>query len=211
MKTTLLLVIIKSNSDCCFTSTVCDKDFDLTFVIDGSGSIRQAGAGNFDLMKDFIKRVIDGFTIGYDKTHVGAVIFSSSIYVKKVFDLETFYNKEGMYKAIDDMQYPSGGTSTGRALSLARTALYTPRQDRDDKPNVCIVITDGKADDSVDGPAEALRSAETTIFAIGVGKNYDRSELEKMAGNPKNVFTADFNDLDNVIEQIKLSACQGWF
>ncbi|KAJ7354773.1 hypothetical protein OS493_030551 [Desmophyllum pertusum] len=26
----------------------CDKDFDLTFVIDGSGSIEQAGTGNFN-------------------------------------------------------------------------------------------------------------------------------------------------------------------
>ena len=191
---------------------MCDKDFDLTFVIDGSGSIRQAGAGNFDRMKSFIKRVIDGFTIGFDKTHVGAVIFSSSIYVKKVFGLGTFFDKEGMFKAIDDMQYPSGGTSTGKALDLVRTDLYTSGQDRDDKPNVCIVITDGKADDSVGGPADALRSAnEATIFAIGVGKNYDRNELEKMAGNSRYVFTADFDNLDNVIEQIKLSACQGWF
>ena len=189
---------------------MCDKDFDLTFVIDGSGSIRQAGSNNFNLMKSFIKSIIDGFRIGFDETHVGAVIYSSSIYVKKVFGLGSYYNKDDMFKAIDNMQYPSGGTSTGKALDLARTALYTPSQDREDKPNVCIVITDGKADDSIAGPAEALR-AETTIFAIGVGKNFDRTELVRMAGNQRNVFTADFNDLDNVIEQIKLSACQGWF
>jgi len=189
---------------------VCDKDFDLTFLIDGSGSIRQAGAGNFDLMKTFIKRVIDGFNVGFDNTHVGAIIYSSSSYVKPVFGLGTYFNKKNIDKAIDDMQYPSGGTSTGKALEKARTQLYTPAQDREDKPNVCIVITDGKADDSVEQPANELRTLkEATIFAIGVGKNYDKAELTKMAGNTRNVYTADFNDLENVIEQIKLSACQG--
>ena len=191
---------------------MCDKDFDLSFVIDGSGSIRQAGEGNFDRMKTFIKRVIDGFRIGYDNTHVGAVIYSSSIYVKKVFGFGAYYDKEGIFKAIDNIQYPYGGTYTGKALDLARTDLYTSSQDRDDKPNVCIVITDGKADDSVAVPAETLRlTRDAVIFAIGVGKNYDKNELEKMAGNPRNVYTADFNDLENVIERIKLSACQGWF
>ena len=190
---------------------MCDKDFDLAFVIDGSGSIRQAGAGNFDLMKGFIKRVIDGFNVGFDGTHVGAIIYSSSSYVKKVFGLGTYYTKEAIGKAIDDIQYPSGGTSTGKALERVRTQIYTSRQDREDKPNVVIVITDGKADDSIEGPANDLRiSKEAAIFAIGVGKNFDKAELESMAGNPRYVYTADFNDLDNVIEQIKLSACQGW-
>ena len=190
---------------------MCDKDFDLTFVIDGSGSIRQAGAGNFDLMKSFIKRVIRGFRIGFENTHVGALIYSSSSYVKPVFGLGSYYTLDGILKAIDDIQYPSGGTYTGKALRTARTQLYTQSQDRDDKPNVCIVITDGKADDPIKADADALRSEKTTIFAIGVGKNYDEAELVKMAGNRRYVYTADFSALDNVIEQIKLSACQGWF
>ncbi len=189
--------------------TECDKDFDLTFVIDGSGSIEQAGRGNFGRVLNFVNRVIEGFRIGFDQTHVGAVIFSSSQYVKKVFGLGTYYTKGELQKAIRDITYPSGGTYTGKAIRLANTGLYTPSQDREDKPNVCIVITDGKANDDITGPANALRSKGTTIFAIGVGLDYDRAELERMAGNPRNVYTADFKDLDNVIEQIKQSACRG--
>lgn len=180
-------------------------------MIDGSGSIRQAGAGNFDLMKTFVKRVIEGFRVGYDTTHVGAIIYSSSVYVKKVFGLGTYYGYNGIFKAIDDIQYPSGGTYTGKALSLARTQIYTQRQDREDVPNVCVIITDGMADDDVEGPSNALLSKETTIFAIGIGINYNRVELEEMAGNARYVYTADFRHLDSMVEQIKLSICQGWF
>lgn len=63
--------------------SACDKNFDLVFVIDGSGSIEQAGKGNFKLIKNFVKDVIGGFNIGFDQTHVGAIIFSASQYVKK--------------------------------------------------------------------------------------------------------------------------------
>lgn len=181
-------------------------------MIDGSGSIRQAGAGNFDRMKDFVKAVIDGFRVSFDQTHVGAIIYSARSHVKVVFGFGTYFDKTSIAKAIDDIQYPSGGTSTGAALRKARENLFTGTQDRDDKPNVCIVITDGKADDDIVEEAERLRNlAKTTIFAIGVGKNFDKGELEDMAGNKRNVYTADFSKLENVIEQIKLSACQGGF
>ena len=183
----------------------------MTFIIDGSGSIEQAGTGNFNLVKNFVKSVIGGFRIGFDQTHVGAVIFSSSQYVKKVFGLETYYNRPALNRAIDDIRYPSGGTYTGKAIRLARTQIYTSSEDREDKPNVAIVITDGKANDDIVGPANALRGAGTSIFAVGVGLDYDRAELERMAGDKRNVYTADFNDLDNVIEQIKQSACRGRF
>lgn len=183
----------------------------MAFIIDGSGSIEQAGRGNFNLVKNFVKSVIRGFRIGFDKTHVGAVIFSSSQYVKKVFGLQTYYTRAALEKAIDDIRYPSGGTYTGKAIGLATTQIYTRSEDREDKPNVAIVITDGKANDDIVGPANALRTAETTIFAVGVGLDYDAAELERMAGDKRNVYTADFNDLDNVIEQIKQSACRGRF
>ena len=58
-----------------------------------------------------------------------------------------------------------------------------------------IVITDGIAHDDVEGPANQLRNLPAAIFAIGVGKIIDRAELEKMAGSPANVFTADFDNL----------------
>lgn len=180
-------------------------------MIDGSGSIRQAGAGNFNRMKDFVNAVIDGFRIGYDQTHVGVIIYSARSYVNVVFGLGTYYDKKKIFDAVKEIRYPSGGTYTGAALRKARDSLYTFTQDREDKPNVCIVITDGKAEDSIAEEAEALRNRQTTIFAIGVGKQFDRGELEQMAGNKRNVYTADFSDLENVIEQIKLSACQGGF
>ena len=180
------------------------------FVIDGSGSIEQAGKGNFNRIKDFIKQLYRGFRVGFDKTHVGAVIYSSPVYVKKVFGLQSHYDYAGLDRAIDRMIYPSGGTYTGIALTLAREQIYTPSHDREGIPNVCIVITDGRSHDDIGPPADALRNQGTAIFAIGIGTNYYHAELERMAGSSRNVYIADFLELDTVIRnEIIQSACKG--
>ena len=187
-----------------FFCSVCDKDFDLVFVIDGSGSI---GNGTFNRIKDFIKQLYRGFRVGFDKTHVGAVIYSSR--VKKVFGLQSHYDYAGLDRAIDRMIYPDGWTYTGKALTLAREQIYTPSHDRKGLPNVCIVITDGMSTDDIGPPAAALRNQGTAIFAIGFGTNYYHAELERMAGNSRNVYITDFSDLDTVINEITQSACKG--
>ena len=189
---------------------MCDKDFDLVFVIDGSGSIMQAGRGNFYLMKIFIKNLIEGFSVDFNKTHVAAVIYSSSVYVKEMFGLKSYFSHEDLFKAIDDILYPSGSTYTGKAITLVRNQIYSYRQDREDVPNACIIITDGRASDDIEGPSIALRNTGTTIFAVGVGKNYDIAELHEITGNRRYVYTADFKDLTNLVGQIELSICQGW-
>lgn len=180
------------------------------FVIDGSGSIRQAGPGNFNLMKTFMKMLIEGFRVDLNRTHVAAVIYSSSVYVKVLFGLNTHYSHEDVFRDIDDILYPSGGTYTGKAITVVKNRIYTLRQDRDDVPNVCIIMTDGKSHDDFKGPSQALLNTGTTIFAIGIGKHYDINELDEMAGNPRYVYTADFKDLTNFVQQIQLSICQGW-
>ena len=126
-----------------------------------------------------------------------------------MFSLDTFYDKANIYEAIDKQIYPSGGTYTGMAMDLLRREIYTSSLDRPNVPNVCIIITDGKADDDIAEPAERLRRTGTTIFAVGVGKDYHRQELITMAGNPRHVYTADFNELQGIITEIKESACRG--
>ena len=178
-------------------------------MIDGSRSIEQAGRGNFNRIKSFVKGVIAGFNVGVNNTHVGVIVYSSSVYVENVFGLWTYLDHASLRRAIDKILYPSGRTYTGKALNLARSQLYTQHQDRKGIPNLCILITDGGANDNVKAPADALRNIGTTIFAVGAGKNFDRDELERIAGSPANVFTADFSGLDTLIPQIKRSLCKG--
>ena len=108
-------------------------------MIDGSGSIEQAGRGNFNRIKSFVKDVIAGFNVG-------------------------------LSRAIDKILYPSVGTYTGKALNWARSQLYTQHQDRKGIPNLCILITDGKAIDDVEAPADALECVDECAIWLNCNK-----------------------------------------
>ena len=181
----------------------------MVFIIDGSGSIEDSGKGNFQRIKNFVKDVVGGFRIGFDQTHVGAVHYSSSGTAVKILGLEDHYTKAGIDGAINAIVYRAGATFTGEALRLARTQILSAAHDRKDIPNVCIIITDGKADDKIEDPAKELRNSGTTIFAVGVGKNINEQQLTEMAGNESRVFMVQFDNLDGIINQIKESACKG--
>jgi len=51
---------------------------DICFVVDHSGSIRDKnppGVDNWDLILDFMARLVSQIDVGVDRTHVGAVSF----------------------------------------------------------------------------------------------------------------------------------------
>ena len=48
------------------------------------------------------------------------------------------------------------------------------------------------------------------MFALGIGDNIDKSELQKIATSPDNVFTIkSFEDLEDKVHRIKTGFCIG--
>ena len=46
------------------------------------------------------------------------------------------------------------------------------------------------------------------MFVLGIGDDVDRTELEEIASEPKNVFTVEsFLDLDDKVNEIKRGIC----
>lgn len=63
-------------------------------------------------------------------------------------------------------------------------------------------------------PLEALslrlQKKRASVFALGIGDNIDKSELEKIASSPDNVFTVkSFDDLESKVQQIRNGFCIG--
>ena len=69
----------------------------------------------------------------------------------------------------------------------------------------------GKSKDAVKGPADQLKAANITVFAIGVGRKYDIAQLIDIASKPdrKYALTADFNNLNDLYSSIRDDACRG--
>ena len=61
---------------------------DLGFIIDGSGSIENAGKGNFKKVLNFVKAIIQAFDVSKEETHVGIIVYNKTAEVKLVTSLD---------------------------------------------------------------------------------------------------------------------------
>lgn len=198
------------------THSVCTKDVDIGFIIDGSGSIRDANPpdGSFDnwrLLLQFVANVIDRLPrIG---ARVGAVLFSDK--GELLFGLNK-YHLTASKEAILKTAYPGSNTNTSGGLWVAQNQLFTVNQgDRPNVPNVAIIITDGKStfDSQKTIPsAEALRQDGVQVISVGITSSVDANELKAMSSYPhvlgQNYFTSpDFRQLENIINSLIANAC----
>ena len=178
------------------------------FVVDGSGSIENQEKGNFQRAKDFIIEIVKSFNIEKDATQVALVLYNSNPDV--VFEFKD--NFDDIEEEIQEMDYPGGGTNTGKALDKVRNYVFKKlKKDREDLPKVVVVVTDGRSQDNVSVPAQQLRDDGATIISLGVGCCYDESELNEMATDPddKHVLNASFSELDKLKDAMKEQICSG--
>ena len=178
------------------------------FVVDGSGSIEDQEKGNFQRAKDFIIEIVKSFNIEKDATQVALVLYNSNPEV--VFEFK--YNFDDIEEEIQEMDYPGGGTNTGKALDKVRNYVFKKlKKDREDLPKVVVVVTDGRSQDNVSVPAQQLRDDGATIISLGVGCCFDEDELNEMATDPdeKHVLEASFSELDKFKDAMKEQICAG--
>ena len=79
---------------------------DIMFLMDSSGSIQDTGQNNYQLMKNFIKMLVDRLDIGQDKVRIALTIFSTNANVE--FDYQRYSDKPGLNNAIDNAAYIGG-------------------------------------------------------------------------------------------------------
>ena len=200
-----------------FFSQACEADVDIGFIIDGSGSIRDANPSdrsfdNWNLLLNFVASIID--RLPRSGTQVGAVLFSDR--GELLFRLNQYPNLQDARDAILRTRYPGANTNTSGGLYIARTQLFNVNNgDRPTVPNLAIIITDGKSTFDSDRTipiAEDLRRDDVTMVSIGVTNSVDENELRGLSSLPqvrdRNYFTSpDFQQLSGIIETLLASAC----
>lgn len=190
------------NTECQYTQV------DVAFLLDSSGSIQSSGEHNYQIMKDFIKGIVKSFKIGPDDTTVAVATFSSKSKFQIHFDFTEYTTTADIVDAIQNIPFYDGYTYTGDALDRLREDLFPLA--RANVPHILIVLTDGRARDKVDEPAERLRGMGVHIIAVGVG-DADYKELEEIASDPddENVFTTSFDSIVNLAGSILEDVCKG--
>ncbi|XP_078346389.1 uncharacterized protein LOC144631727 isoform X9 [Oculina patagonica] len=161
-------------------STPADR-FDLGLVIDGSGSVGNYG---FAQTKMFLLKLIDQFTVSAEKTHFGVIVYSNKPQLVSQLSDPMNYHPIQLKLRILYTEFPDGKTRTDKALKMAGEELYAPGEDRNQVPNVLVVITDGNTEKGSEPYKKALKPLKdrnVSVIAVGIGKKVSKEELTAIA------------------------------
>uniref|UniRef100_A0A667YVW4 VWFA domain-containing protein n=1 Tax=Myripristis murdjan TaxID=586833 RepID=A0A667YVW4_9TELE len=201
------------SSQACFLIWLATLDLlpttvaDIVFLVDGSSSI---GIDNFQEVRQFLRKFIEGLDIGADKVRVGLAQYSNEPHQE--FLLKDHMDKQSLLAQVDNLPYRTGGTATGKAISFLETQYFTAQAgSRADQrvPQIAIVITDGDSEDDVIAPAQQLRKQGVIIFGIGVGAA-NMMELQGVTNRPHErfLFSIDnYQALQRLIDSLLQTVC----
>ena len=105
---------------------------DYAFLIDASSSVLPS---EFDILKTFVKRVIDFLQIGPNQTHVGVIEYSKGASLQLNFSRS--YDKREIKSFVEQVPHTAGITRIDLALKVASEQLFTLQEGmRDDSRKV---------------------------------------------------------------------------
>jgi len=218
--TTLGDIISDIVSSTCTVDPCPGLDADIVFIVDSSGSIRDANppdgsVDNWALTLEFIATFIDQLNIGPEASQVGLVRFSFA--ADNIFFLDSYHDKANLISAVLNTGYIGSFTNTSGGLRAATFEQFVPAAgDRPHHDNIAIVITDGQPnlDAELTVPDAAyLRSLGTQVFAVGVTDLVEAQLLQQISSEPQlegeNYFlSTDFDSLQLIGEQVSARACR---
>ena len=183
---------------------------DIAFVVDSSGSIKEKGEGNWDLVLSFVAAVVNRFTIGRDQVRAALVRYGENANVE--FFLNEYYNNAQMVVRVLSTGYLDERTNTAHGIQVLNEQVFQPNNgDRNGVDNVGIIITDGESNvraEDVAGQAAAARARGIRLIAVGVTDSVNMDELNSIVDNPADVITVqDFSTLISRLDEILQFAC----
>ncbi|XP_057703691.1 vitrin isoform X2 [Corythoichthys intestinalis] len=202
-KTVQPLVKRVCDTDRLVCSKTCLNANDIAFVIDGSSSV---GTGNFRTVLQFVANITREFEISDTDTRVGAVQYTYEQRLEFAFGQHN--TKAELLNAIKRIDYWSGGTSTGAAITYAAEQLFS--KSKPNKRKIMIVITDGRSYDDVRAPALAVHSQGVIAYSVGIAWAA-QDELEYIATDPDkehSFFVDEFDNLYKFVSKITQNICQ---
>ena len=131
---------------CSFAAPSCSAGLDIGILLDKTKSV---STKDLEKVITFLKDLVNKFNPAPDEDHFGLITFQGNTATLKFdFAASEFYSKNRLLDRIDKeptKKARNWGTRTDLALIEARDKLFTQAGgDRPHRPNVMLVLTDGK-------------------------------------------------------------------
>ena len=149
-----------------FAAPPCIAGLDIGIVLDKSQSIDKK---NLERVIEFLADLVRKFNPAPDGDHFGLITFDKFARLVFNFSDSEYYNLDSLEKKIENEPTEKAeylGTRTDRALIMARDKLFTEAGgDRQNSPNVMLVLTDGK-------PYGLPKNRNFTVFSKNIVKDF---------------------------------------
>lgn len=176
----------------------------MVFILDATNE------ENLNYRKNFIKIIIQGFTVSRETTRVGLVVYNAKSTV--VFSTVQYYSTLSIFGAIDQVkhsQYEGGGNNIGNALNISRIYLLE-KVGRVNVDRAVVVMTDNASGDDTVKATNLLKKGRTFIYIIGIGIEVNTDELQNIATSPENLFNVgSAKELGQIFKKVKIQICNG--
>nr|XP_039270654.1 uncharacterized protein LOC120345319 isoform X2 [Styela clava] len=175
-----------------------EAPLDVLFILDSSSSVKEP---NFQLVREFVARVVNPLTIGPDAVRVAAMRYNR--FNIPEFTFSEVQNNTDLAERISAIPYDGRGTRTASAIEFAISEMImNPDSGRRlGVPLVTIILTDGRSKDSEALPnaAKRLHEVSNRVFAVGVTPRVNEDELLTIADGETTNYRAveTFADLDD--------------
>lgn len=187
--------------------TVCREASvgDIVFLVHASIDPKYAPS-----VRNFLYILANSFQVGRENIRVSLALYGDT--PTSEFLLSTYHRKVDVLKHVRGLQFKSGGNRMGQALQFILEHHFREgagSRASQGVPQVAVVMSSGLAEDHVREPAEALRRAGISVYAIGV-KDAAPADLRETASSPKDNFTffvPNFSGLPGLAQKLRPELC----
>lgn len=124
----------------------CTRAVDLGVILDATNSV---GRKKFNIAKEFVLDLVYSMSISKGASHFGLIVYNIQAEVIVRFNELEKQDPDVIKAILKETKKLRGQTFTDRALRKAGEELFTVQWgDRPNKPNVLVVLTDGKTNPS---------------------------------------------------------------
>lgn len=154
----------------------------MVFLIDGTTMMQR----DFPAIQDMILNIVEKLDVGLSNVRISVVQYSED--PKLEFLLNEHSTKEEVRQSVRKMRSKGGRIlNTGQALSWVSRNIYqrsAGSRIEEGVPQFLILVTGGKSNDDVSGPANQLKLSYVAPMAVG-SDSADSEELKQISLRPE--------------------------
>ncbi|SCL92083.1 circumsporozoite-and TRAP-related protein [Plasmodium berghei] len=206
----------RQSSPCAGDECFCQSYYDLTLILDESGSIRKSNWVEY--VVPFTEQIVKGLKIGENDIHVGILLFALRNRDYITFDNDIRYKKTELLKKVNDLNddYRAGGdTYILEALKYSLKKYSMNKNARDDAPKVTILFTDGNDIHASKSEFHKMYSEyqekHVKLLVLGVSAA-EESKLKVIAGcenhsSCPSAMKAEWETINNITNKLTNKIC----